>query len=136
MSTTLPFGLLEDGTIRVRVGTNSNCGGVAVIHVKITTDTSKEFSFRVSECEGKDNDDFASAILAELREDIFEGAKQAFDESETDIGIVFELLDVFVNYADFKGNKFKTAGYLAVGEWLKWYAQMSQAPSRCQDDCC
>lgn len=124
------FKLLADGTIRARAGVQSNCAGIAVIHARITLNTTKEILIRVSGREGEHDSGFgfavpASAIPAVFREAVFEGAKQAFHDSETNFGIVFELLDALVHEIDARESKFKLAGYSAVKGWLELQAQDS-----------
>ena len=124
------FEILDDGTIRARAGVQTNCGGIAAIHVRISPNGTNGISFRVSEDDGVHENGFgptvpASAIAPELREAIFEGAESAFENSEIKLGIDFELLDAYVHYIDYRESKFKAAGSTAVYEWLELHVRNS-----------
>lgn len=118
------FVLQEDGTVYVRTGVQTNCGGIAAINVKITPAATKSISFKISECEGEHEDSYgfkvpASAVPAEFREAVFEGARIAFDETNPEMGIDFELLSALVHMVDAREIQFKKAGYYAVLCWFE-----------------
>ena len=123
------FKLLEDGTVSVRAGVQTNCGGIAAIRVKITPLISKEILFEVSERGGGEHQDGygvdvpASSIPAVFRDAVFEGAKQAFEEGGFEVGINFELMSATVHLVDASERRFRQAGHRAVRGWLESQAQ-------------
>lgn len=115
---------LEDGVIIVRVGTNGNCGGVGTIVAEIAANQQNEINFLTAdfECdhfEGYGWEVAGAKLPPEIKEDIFSGAKQAFQENNFKRGIDFKLINASLNISDFVGKKFWTAGFEAVRFWLE-----------------
>ena len=115
--------LLEDGTIGARIGTNGNCGGVGTIRVRIRPNRSGAINFLTADFECEHLDGFGHEVAgarlpAFIREDIFAGAADAFQELNTRRGIDFELIHASLNISDFPGKKFWTAGSEAVRFWF------------------
>lgn len=122
------FTMFDDGTVRVRAGVQTNCAGFAAIRVKIAPHRTPEILFRVSAHEGEHDHGFGpavpgAAVPSMFREAVFKGAKQAFDDNESKIGLVFELLDAMVHEVDASESKFELAGYAAVEGWLESYSR-------------
>lgn len=117
------FELEEDGTVVARVGTQSNCGGVAVIRARITpvTKTGIEFFLLEEECNGEEFDLIvpATAMPAVYRVAIFRGARKAYEESGLSEGIQFGLIDALVHPVDANEQKFMEVGKLAIIGWTK-----------------
>jgi hypothetical protein len=124
------FKLLTDGTIVSRNGVQTNCGGIAKIHVRITLNPAKGIAFRVADHDGEHDEGYGiavpgAAVPLYFREAVFKGAQQAFEESNMDIGVCFELLDAFVHMVDARELRFQVAGWVAMTGWLEWYEQDS-----------
>ena len=120
------FGFLPDGTILARNGTQANCGGIAKIHVRISLTSKKGITFRASDHEGEHDDGYGlavpgAAVPVYLREAVFKGVQDVFEESNVDAGICFELLDAFVHMVDARESRFEAAGRIAMQGWLKQY---------------
>lgn len=114
----------DDETIYARTGTNANCGGVGVIEVKISPNRLENIRFSAFDFECEHIDGFgykvAGAKLAEiLREEIFNGATQAFIEISDKKGIDFQLICASSNIADLIGDKFRKLGFETVKYWFE-----------------
>ncbi|MBE9182172.1 hypothetical protein IQ268_26760 [Oculatella sp. LEGE 06141] len=117
------FKLEEDGTIVARAGTQSNCGGIAAIRVRITpvTKAGIEFFSLEEECNGEGFGLMvpATAMPAVYKAAVFRGAQQAYDESDLSEGIEFVLIDALVHPVDANERKFMEAGSSAIIGWIK-----------------
>jgi len=117
------FELEEDGTIVARAGTQSNCGGIAAIRVRITpiTKAGIEFFPLEEECNGEEYDLIvpATAMPAVYRAAVFRGAQEAYEESGLSEGIQFVLIDALVHAVDGNERKFMEVGKSAVINWMK-----------------
>lgn len=114
----------EDDSILVRVGTNGNCGGVGIIIVKITPNQQNEINFLTADFECAHSEGYGWEVAGaqlpeEIREDIFRGAKEAFQEAKNQQGIDFILINASLNITDLVGQKFRTAGTEAVKFWIE-----------------
>jgi hypothetical protein len=122
------FNLLAGGTIVSRNGVQTNCGGIAKIHVRITLNSVKGITFQVSNQNGEHHEGYGiavpgAAVPVYFREAVFNGAQEAFEQSNLDMGVCFELLDAFVHMVDARESRFQVAGWVAMTGWLEWYAQ-------------
>lgn len=120
------FEVLADGTYYARAGTQNNCAGIAGIHVRIAANNSQQLTFLLAEHDGDHQDGYGRrvpgyAVPLELREALFNGVKEIFDEQIKDIGIEFELIDAIVHEVDGNVRQFKTAGKTAMTQWLALY---------------
>lgn len=120
------FGFLPDGSIKARYGTQTNCGGIAIIHVRISLNSEKGIIFQASNHEGEHDDGYGwavpgAAVPVQFREAVFKGAQNIFEESNVNTGICFELLDAFVHMVDARESKFELAGNIAMRGWLEQY---------------
>jgi hypothetical protein len=115
---------LEDGTILARAGTQTNCGGLAVIGVNITENEMGILRFFTSDFECEHEDGYGMKVAGAkvpvyFREYIFAGAKEAFVELVIKKGIDFELVNALVHQIDARESKFQIAGRLAVTFWFE-----------------
>jgi hypothetical protein len=122
------FAVLADGTVVSRNGVQTNCGGIAKIHARITVNPAGGITFRVSEQDGEHDEGYGvavpgAAVPPEFRAAIFKGAQEAFEQSDPRIGICFELLDAFVHMVDARESRFQAAGWIAITGWLEEYAK-------------
>ncbi|MBW4456303.1 MAG: hypothetical protein KME55_28400 [Nostoc indistinguendum CM1-VF10] len=116
------FELEEDGTIVVRAGTQTNCGGIAAIRVRITPITKPgiEFFPLEEECNGEEYDMVpATAMPAVYRAAVFRGAQKAYEESGLSEGIQFVLIDALVHGIDAREGRFMEVGESAIINWIK-----------------
>jgi hypothetical protein len=118
------FEVLADGTIYVRAGVQTNCGGIAGIHVRIMLNQTGEVAFTAAKCDHPHADGYGvavpgGAIPAPYREAIYSGARQALEEHGASLGVSFELLDALVHPVDAKIAKFHQAGWSAMHGWLQ-----------------
>jgi hypothetical protein len=121
------FNLLADSTIVSRNGVQTNCGGIAKIHVRITLNPAKGITFRAVDQDGEHDEGYgiavpSAAIPVYFREAVFKSAQEAFEESNLDMGVCFKLLDAFVHMVDATESRFQVAGWVAMTGWLEWYA--------------
>jgi hypothetical protein len=120
------FEVLADGTIYARAGVQTNCGGIAGIHVRIMPNPSGEVAFTAAEGGHPHDGGYGLAVPgwvvpAPYREAIYSGARQALDEHGASVGVSFELLDAFVHPVDANTAKFRQAGWSAMHGWLELY---------------
>ncbi len=125
------FEPLPDGTFYARAGVQTNCAGIAGIHVRIRPTPSGEITCSVPALMGSEIADNGSAVPgaavpAMYRDAVFEGARTAFDKYSGGIGIRFELIDALVHPVDANELRFKAAGITALNGWLECNAQHSQ----------
>jgi hypothetical protein len=118
------FNLLADGTIVSRNGVQTNCGGIAKVHVRITLNSAKGITFQISNQNGEHYEGYGiavpgAAVPVYFRKAVFKGAQEAFEQSNLDIGVCFELLDAFVHMVDARESRFQVAGWVAMTGWLE-----------------
>jgi len=118
------FEIQPDGTIVARAGTQMNCGGIALLHLRISPNTSGVLTCGPDFDLAWEGDRYGSevpgcAIPEEYRQAAFAGAQDAFDTCETGSGAHFELLDAVVHEVDAREVKFREAGYRAMEGWLQ-----------------
>ena len=121
------FKLLADGTVYARNGVQTNCGGIAKIHVRITLNSTRGITLLPTVEASKHDEGYGIAVPGAdmpvfFRQAVFKGAQEAFEQSNPDIGICFELLDAFVHMVDGKDSRFQAAGWIAMAGWLECYA--------------
>jgi len=124
------FELLSDGTLYARAGVQTNSGGIAGIHVRITTKATPGIIFLMAAHEDQHIDDYGSAVPGSAvpvsyRDAVFQGAHDAFDQSNLDAGVCFELLDALVHPVDARERQFALAGMTVMRGWLELYTQDS-----------
>ena len=121
------FEVLPDGTLYARAGVQTNCGGIAGIHVRITPTPSDELICLA--CEGAASDDLSAmpgqVVPAEYRDAVCSGARMAFDARAVNVGVRFELIDALVHPIDANESKFKIAGITVLSGWFERYARRS-----------
>lgn len=117
------FELEEDGTIVARAGTQTNCGGIAAIRVRITlvAIAGIEFSPLGEECNGEEVDGIvpATRMPAVYKTAVFKGAQKAYKESGLSEGIQFVLIDALVHPVDANERRFMEVGKSAITGWIK-----------------
>jgi hypothetical protein len=118
------FEQLSDGTYYARAGVQTNCGGIAGIHVRIQPIAADTIACSVSDDTGEHDSGYGtavpgSAMHAEYRDAVFAGAREAFDNSGCTIGVSFQLIDALVHAVDANSSKFKLAGSAAMIGWLR-----------------
>lgn len=118
------FELLGDGTVIARAGTQTNCGGIAKIHARLSADDSGVLTFVVagpidapivydgSHVPG-------SSVPREYREAAERGVRQAFEERHPPYGVRFELIEALVHAVDANERKFERAGHGALLGWIE-----------------
>lgn len=116
--------LLDDGNVYVRFGTQTNCGGLVVIVVKITENDSDEIRFFTTDFECEHEDRYGMLVAGAkvpvyFRESIFAGAKESFENSKMKKGIDFELVNAMVHQIDANERKFFGAGRIALDFWFE-----------------
>jgi hypothetical protein len=123
------FEALPDGTFYSSAGTWANCRGVAHIHVRITPNASVELACCASKIplsSGQDKSRVPGSQLSEhLIEEIFAGARAAFENRPCQIGLSFELIDAYVHGVDEDRGVHRSAGVTAVEGWFEWYNEQS-----------
>jgi hypothetical protein len=117
------FEVLADGTIYARAGVQTNCGGIAGIHVRIMPNPSGEVAFTAAEGPHPHDKGWVAvpgaAVPAPYREAISSGARQALEQHGATVGVSFELLDALVHPVDANAAKFCYAGWSAMHGWLE-----------------
>jgi len=123
------FSLEPDGSIIVRVGTQSNCAGLAIIRVQITTQPEPGITTALAaETTETEPSSFLNSLFIpsyliplEYQEATFWGARQAYEEFNLspERGINFLLISGIVHPIDVRIPKFQDAGYLAIRSWLR-----------------
>lgn len=118
------FEVLPDSTIVARAGTQMNCAGIALLHIRISPNTSGMLTCGPDFDPAWEGDRYGSevpgcAIPEVYRQAAFEGALDAFNAFETGSGAHFELLDAVVHEVDARDVKFREAGYRAMEGWLQ-----------------
>jgi hypothetical protein len=116
--------MLADGTIYARAGVQTNCGGIAGVHVRIMPDPSGEVAFAAAEGGHPHENGYGvavpgSAVPAPFREAIYSGARQALEQHGAAVGVSFVLLDALVHPVDANATKFRYAGWSAMHGWLE-----------------
>jgi hypothetical protein len=134
------FELLTDGTLYARAGVQTNCAGIAGIHVRITTKPTPGITFRIAIHEDEHADSFGPAVPGfavppSFQEAILRGARSAFDQCNIDVGLCFELLEALVHPLDAHERQFALAGMTVIREWLKLYTQglLREMCNNCQE---
>jgi hypothetical protein len=117
------FEILADGTIIARAGTQTNCGGIAKIHIRITARSDGMLTFGPDFDVSWTGDRYGSAVPGcavpeEYRQAIFRGARSAFDHCDARIGAHFELIDALVHPVDARESRFGQAAFQAMKGWL------------------
>jgi hypothetical protein len=123
-SNTPGFEMLADGTICARAGVQTNCGGIAGIHVRITPNPSGAVAFTAAEDSPPHEHGFGvtvpgAAVPTPFRDAIYSGARQALEECGATLGVSSELLDALVHPVDANAAKFRQAGWSAMHGWLE-----------------
>jgi hypothetical protein len=118
------FEVLPDGTIVTRAGTQMNCAGIALLHIRISPNTLGVLKCGPGFDPAWEGDRYGAevpgrAIPEQYRQAAFKGAQDAFNAFETGSGIYFELLDALVHKVDAHQEKFREAGYRAMEGWLQ-----------------
>jgi hypothetical protein len=118
------FKVRSDGTIVARAGTQMNCGGIALLHIRISPNTLGVLTFGPEFDPAWESDRYGpqvpgNAIPEVYRQAAFEGAVDAFKAFGTGSGAHFELLDALVHEVDAREVKFREAGYHAMEGWLQ-----------------
>jgi hypothetical protein len=118
------FEVQPDGTIVARAGTQTNCAGIARLHIRISPNTSSVLTCGPAFDQAWEGDRYGSevpgrAIPEEYRQAAFKGALDAFNAFEIGSGAHFEILDALVHEVDAHGVKFREAGYRAMEGWLQ-----------------
>ena len=120
------FKILENGLICASAGTQTNCGGIAAILVRLEKTKSKELVFAVSQdgdWDGNASHVPGSKLCKTFRDAIFDGAKQATIELKLEHGFKLTLVEALVHPMDARESKFREAGFRAVTGWLKQESQ-------------
>jgi hypothetical protein len=124
------FELLSDDTFYARAGVQTNCGGIAGVHLRITPSSSGAIVCRISDAGKSTQRDSSvvpgSALPPRFRDAVFAGAQTAFDSQSREIGVCFELIDALVHPVDANEVIFKIAGQSAMNAWFEWYAGRSR----------
>lgn len=118
------FEHLADGTYYARAGTQTNCGGIAGIHVRIHPIAAPTIVCSVSDHTGEHDAGYGcavpgSAMHAEYRDAVFAGAREALESTGCAVGVAFQLIDALVHTVDASPSMFKLAGSEAVIGWLR-----------------
>ena len=127
------FEQLPDGTYYARAGVQTNCGGIAGIHVRISPAPAGQLELSVSAHDGEHDDGFGfavpgAAVPPVFRNAILQGAREAFEREGPQLGASLELIDALVHMIDARESKFWLAGYTAMESWLRRQAE-SDDPS-------
>lgn len=117
------FEQLQDGTYYARAGVQTNCGGIAGIHVRIQSTIADTLVCSMSDAAGEHDSGYgvvvpASAVHVDYRDAVFAGAREAYDNSGCNIGVSFQLIDALVHQVDANLSKFHLAGSTAMMGWL------------------
>jgi hypothetical protein len=117
------FEILADGTIIARAGTQTNCGGIAKLHVRITANADGMLTYGPEFDIIWADDRYGSAVPGcavpeEYRHAAFSGARSAFDHCDAGIGAHFELVDALVHVVDARESRFKQAAFVAMKGWI------------------
>jgi len=118
------FEVLSDDTIVARAGTQTNCAGIAQLHIRISPNIQAMLTCGPDFDPAWEGDRYGSevpgrALPEEYRQAAFNGALEAFSLFETGSGVHFELLDALVHEVDAREEKFHEAGYRAMEGWLQ-----------------
>ena len=118
------FEMFADGSIVVRAGTQTNCGGIAEARVFIVEHGGDGLECVVAR--GQATPAMRGAISAtsvpsEYREAMFAGARDAYARRAVTFGICVELLEALVHPVDANERRFREAGASAVDGWLDWH---------------
>ncbi|HEY8461965.1 MAG TPA: hypothetical protein VIM99_16370 [Blastocatellia bacterium] len=118
------FEFRPDGTIVARAGTQTNCGGIALLHIRISPNPSNALTFGPDFDPAWEGDRYGGevpgrAIPDHYRQAAFKGALDAFNAFDTVSGAHFEILDALVHAVDANLWKFREAGYRAMEGWLQ-----------------
>jgi hypothetical protein len=118
------FKVLNDGSVYVRVGTQTNCAGIAGVHARIIPTETGALTFAAS----RDPEWLGGAygpavpgaeIPEEYRVATFEGAGEAYRASGVLAGLHFELIDAAAHEVDANERRFREAGWVAMTGWLE-----------------
>jgi hypothetical protein len=117
------FEILADGTVVARAGTQTNCGGIAKVHARITANSSGVLTVGPGFDNTWTDDRYGAtvpgcAIPEEYRHAAFNGAQSAFGRCGAGVGVHFELIDALVHAIDARESKFNQAAFLAMKGWL------------------
>lgn len=118
------FEQLADGTYYARAGVQTNCGGIAGIHVRIHPIAADTIACSVSDNTGEHDSGYGKAVPGsamhdEYRDAVFEGAREACESAGCNIGVSFQLIDALVHMVDANPSMFKLAGTVAMIGWLR-----------------
>ncbi len=118
--------ILVDGTVVARAGTQTNSGGIAKVHAKITANPGGVLTVGPEFDNTWTDDRYGAtvpgrAIPEAYRHAAFNGAQSAFDRCSAGVGVHFELIDALVHAIDARASKFNQAAFLAMKGWLDVY---------------
>lgn len=118
------FTIRADETMIVRAGKQTNCGGIAQIHIRIVDNLSGVFTFEPDIAVICPGDPYGErvrgcAVPKEFRKGIFKAAHFAFEYWNQEIGIHFELIDALVHIVDARVHRFEEAGFFAMKGWIE-----------------
>jgi len=119
------FKIVEDGTVFVRLGSQTNCGGITQIQVRIEPNTNSGIQFAPSESESNNTHDFCHGIMAGmdmptgLRSAVFAGANEAYLQCTSRTDIKFTLMNAYVDMIAASDMMFKLVGEIAVSRWYE-----------------
>lgn len=117
------FELADDGTVIARAGTQTNCGGIAAIRVRIGYRNAAGIGLSTLDGADWNGGEYGphvpgSAMPAALRDAVFEGAARAYEESGLAGGLDFVIIDATVHPVDANVRMFRAAGQEAVSGWI------------------
>jgi hypothetical protein len=118
------FTVLNDGSVYVRVGTQTNCAGIAGVHARIVPNETGALIFAASRDPEWRGGAYGPAVPGaampeEYRAATFEGAREAYRASGVRAGLHFELLDALAHVVDANERRFREAGWVAMTGWIE-----------------
>jgi hypothetical protein len=121
------FEIKDDGTIVSRMGTQTNCGGIASIRARLARTSGTGITFCATQKPDWEGGKFGalvpgSAMPSSMREAVFEGAQAAYQRLGLNEGFLFELIEALVHPVDARDSKFRLAGEQAFTRWLEQQA--------------
>ena len=131
------FEILPDGTFYARHGVQTNCAGIAAVHLRIELNSSGCLTIQMSDSTASTYDSYAavpgSAVPKNLTDAFFRGVQIAFDEHANGIGASVELIDALVHPVDANPGEFTVVGITAMNRWLELRAPESYSGPRADE---
>jgi hypothetical protein len=113
----------NDGTMIVRAGTQTNCGGIAQVHVRIEKSSNSNINFIPELSSFSSESEYGLSVPGakvpiQFLSALYKGAEKAYRDSGYNEGLCYELLEALVHRTDATEAKFTAVGEISIFGWI------------------